>query len=92
LSAPIPDLARVTIRGWKRVHPMLGGNAERCYQRGDLDVKMARTQRKYEHKATCGTVIQLSATMHKRVMQGPARQLKRTGGKLNCMTFTGKII
>lgn len=78
--------------GWKHVHRRLGGNAQRCFSGAGLDVQMARVQRKYEHRATCGTVINLSGTMHKRVMLGSNRQLKATGGKLNASTFTGRVI
>ncbi len=82
--------------GWKRVHRMLGGTAERCYNHdGALDVKPARVQRKYEHRATCGTIVKLSAIRHKRIMQGGGMytcSLTATGGKLTRETFTGRVI
>lgn len=78
--------------GWKRVHRMLGGNAERCYSGAGLDVKLARVQAKYEHRATCGTVINLSAVMHKRIMAGQVRILKSTRGRLTAQTFTGRVV
>jgi len=78
--------------GWKRVHRALGGNAERCYSGAGLDIKPARVQAKYEHKASCGTIINLSSVIHKRIMAGQNRTLRSTGGRLNAQTFTGKII
>lgn len=82
-------------QGWKRVHRMLGGNGERCYNHISEGIvpQMARVQRKYEHRATCGTFIQLSTCMHKKVMGGlTSRIIRRTGGYINRTTFTGKVI
>jgi len=81
--------------GWKRVHRMLGGDGQRCYNADNLDVKPARVQRKYEHKATCGTIVMLSTVRHKRIMQSNgmyACVLTKTGGKLSRETFTGRVI
>jgi predicted SprT family Zn-dependent metalloprotease len=72
---------------WKRVCLALGGNGQRCYSSDGLELKTRG--KRYEHKATCGTVMLCGAVVHNRIMSGAVYTLKASKGKLNATTFTG---
>lgn len=74
-------------KNWKRVCVALGGNGQRCYHSDGLTLKTRG--KRYEHKATCGTVLLCGAVTHKRIMSGSSYSVKGTHGKLNASTFTG---
>lgn len=75
-------------RNWKLVCLRLGGDGKRCYSADGLQLER-RTMKKYEHKATCGTVIMVTARMHNQLMRGANRTVVRTRGVINRYSFTG---
>jgi SprT protein len=75
-------------RNWKNVCLRLGGDGLRCYSGDGLQL-VCRTMKKYEHKASCGTVIMVTARMHNQLMRGITRKLIRTSGVINRDSFTG---
>ena len=45
---------------WKSVCRMLGGNGQRCVAPEGINVKMVRHSKRYEYRATCGSLIMVS--------------------------------
>ena len=66
-------------KNWKSVAKILGCSGERCHKE---PVKYARGKT-YEYVASCGSVIRISETIHKRILRGRSYSLKTTGGKLH---------
>ena len=78
--------------GWKRICRALGGNGERCYQSATIEVKLARVRKRYQYRATCGTVVMLSDVRHNAIVRkGASFKLTTTGGKIDSQGFTGKV-
>lgn len=75
-------------KNWKTVCIRLGGNGKRCYSGEGLQF-ICRTMKRYEHKATCGTVLMITARMHNQLMGGANRTVVRTRGVINKYSFTG---
>ena len=79
--------------GWKRICRALGGNGERCYQSQTIDIKAARNRKRYEYRATCGTVVMLSDVRHNAIVRkGKSYKLATTGGLIGTQCFTGKVV
>ena len=79
-------------KNWKRVCAILGGNGERTYSGKGISFSGTRTRKKYEYKATCGTVVLLSDVRHGKMKRGMSYTLTDTGGEINYMHFTGKVV
>lgn len=87
-------LGRNHDRGWKRVDIALGGNGSRCWNTEDSNAMpvMVRQRKRYEHRATCGTIVMLSDVRHNKLIRGYGDYVvNRTGGRLNRSTFTGVV-
>lgn len=77
---------------WKRVCRVLGGNGQRTYSPEGIEFSGTRTRKKYEYKATCGTIVLLSDVRHGKMKRGMSYSLTNTGGKVSYMNFTGKVV
>lgn len=76
---------------WKRVCRLLGGDGQRCYAGENLQHKMVRTRKRYEYRATCGTVMMVSDVIHGKIQRGTRGYfLRATNGKLLPEGFTGR--
>jgi SprT protein len=73
-----PALGRKHDSGWRRVCLALGGNGN---TRHSYDVEYARGT--FRYRASCGTVVEVSSIIHKRIQAGQRRRLPRTGGILS---------
>lgn len=74
---------------WKAIARALGCKGNRCHR---LELKKARTVKKYVYVATCGTVVSLGKAVHTKVQKGQTRILTQTNGRLTRDNFTGKVI
>ena len=79
-------------RNWKAVCLALGGDGKRCFDGAQLTIVNARSVKVYRHIATCGLVLDVSSTIHKRVMAGQVRTVRKTGGSITKATFTGIVL
>lgn len=76
---------------WKRVCRMLGGNAQRCYAGEGIQHKMVRTRKRYEYRATCGTLTMVSDVLHGKIQRGARGYfLANTKGRILPEGFTGR--
>lgn len=78
---------------WKRVCVMLGGNGRRCSMESGQGLEKpsgVRAVTQYEYRATCGTVIMVSAIRHGKIQRGGSYVLQRTGGRVARDGFTGQ--
>lgn len=73
---------------WQRICMILGGDAARTHS---IPLEKARRTRKVLYKATCGTELWLSMTMHNKVQEGQIRVIGRTGGRISALQCTGKM-
>lgn len=92
----IPGRIRRSPHGmaWKRVCIALGGNGEikvDLAKHNMVCTKGSRRVTKYEYRASCGTVIMLSAVIHGKIQRGQMRRLNSTKGVLSASSFTGQI-
>lgn len=62
---------------WKAICVALGGSGKRCHS---LPLTPARRVRRYKYRATCGTVVELTAQRVRRLEQGARYTVTRTGG------------
>lgn len=79
-------------KNWKRVCVMLGGNGKRCYDGSGIEFEGTRKRKKYEYRATCGTVMLISDVRHNRIQRGMQYSLHRTNGTLKYSGFTGRVV
>lgn len=76
---------------WKRVCRMLGGNGQRCVAPEGINLKMVRHRKRYEYRATCGTLTMVSDVIHGKIQRnGKVYVLARTKGKILAEGFTGR--
>lgn len=75
---------------WKRVCRMLGGNGQRCTSAEGLNLKAIRHRKRYQYRATCGTMVMVSDVIHGKIQRtGKIYRLARTCGRILAEHFTG---
>ena len=73
--------------GWQRVDIALGGDGTRCH---DMDLKKVRNVKRFKYVASCGTEVELTSIIHKRMQNGEqTRRIRSTGGKLTAQSWVG---
>lgn len=88
-----PTLGRNHDRGWKRVCMMLGGRPERMCSNpvAEAAIVPARIVSKYQYRATCGTVLTITAHMHGKIMRGKNYRVNKTGGRVTAEGCLGRL-
>lgn len=65
---------------WKSVCIYLGGNGKRCHE---MTTVAGRNTKKYRYVASCGTSLEVSSILHKRIQSGNIYRIKATQGKID---------
>lgn len=91
-----PGAKRRSIHGptWKRICRMLGGDGKTTCNleaAGMTRVGSQRRVRRFEYRATCGTVLQLATATHNKIQRGQVRRLTKTNGLVARGNFTGTV-
>ena len=79
-------------RHWKAVHKALGGNGERCFDAAKEDVVVVRARRtmQFQYKTSTGHILNVSKTIHNRIMAGQNRIWTVTKERITSANYTGK--
>ena len=88
-----PMLGRNHDRGWQRVCMKLGGNPSRVCKNSVANAAIvpARVVSKYQYRATCGTVLTVTAHMHGKIMRGKNYRVNKTGGRITAEGCLGRL-
>lgn len=67
-------------REWKRIVRKMGGDGGRCHS---IPIPKSRDVKKMTYIATCGTRVEVTIQVHRKIQCGQVRMLTSTKGKLH---------